>query len=288
MFNHTMSPKNQVLKQVQLLTSRRRSRREAAMEQLHSMGPVAVLLLHQILDTRKADWRGRQGYVSAGLGCIGFFGLLLAGDFVSSLTWPTNWIAGILGILCFAGMIVTSIFSLKSPDMVYQGTAMALANLGDVRSLGRIVETYQRGDKFVHGHITLCLCLMLPQLSAADISALSSAQSDVLYKILDGNDVDLTLALLNQLPKYEAVAALPYVEKLAEGRRLAATNQQVKSAAELVLPILRSMANQRTDRSTLLRAGSANMVTADSLLRPAGYSSETDPKELLRAEQDDE
>jgi hypothetical protein len=283
-----MSIEKLVLNQVKCVSSRNLSRREEAMGRLRAMGPEVVMVLHHIMDTRRGKWRERQPRIPWALLILGVLFIAAVAD-KSGFRWdsPGDWVANIAGISCLAGLVAGSFWSLKSPDITYQGTAIALADMRDFRSFSRIVETYHRGDRPVHEYVCEALCEMIPKLSADDVSSFNQEQADNLYSILSGKDVELTTVLLSALPKLEAADALPYVEQLAAGRRLAAKNKQVKRVAEAVLPVVRGMADQRAQHSVLLRAGSADASNKRTALRPAEYAPESHPDELLRVPQGD-
>jgi hypothetical protein len=182
---------------------------------------------------------------------------------------------------------------------------VALAEWEDIRAVGPLVEFLNYEDRDIatgkrnagskrdyrvgqHGYIyekiRASLIKLLPTLQASDADLLSSYQRGILYRELNGKDIELSLAILKALQQVGDRNALPVVDKLARGDGRSAKSIELQQAAQMCLPFLMARTRGEQEQHQLLRAFGSNASTPDTLLRPATGDGQADSQELLRAD----
>jgi hypothetical protein len=161
--------------------------------------------------------------------------------------------------------------------------AKALAKIDEVRAIGPLCETFDPFDSWRTEQAEKSLIRLLPLMTASEAAQLTSLQRRLLFAKLHSDNAPLVLAILNSLEQIGDGAALPYVEKLAEGngKYLAATDGRIWLAAKECLPFLQERAAQERLANTLLRPAEETSHP-EILLRPAALQPETAPQQLLR------
>jgi hypothetical protein len=163
--------------------------------------------------------------------------------------------------------------------------AVKLAQIDDVRVIGAVLDARFYIDKKLQGLIVPTLIRLLHRLKASDAHLLTDTQKKMLHKWLPVEKIirpeeKFVLAVLKALEQVGTPEALPYVEKLAEGKGMATTNATVREAAQDCLLYLRERLTQQEANQTLLRPGNA---PTDTLLRPVEDHHEIKPQQLLRS-----
>jgi hypothetical protein len=192
-----------------------------------------------------------------------------------------------------SGGIITALFYILRYTCLFAGlgclfkntsrAANVMADFDDLRIVGPLVESWR--DIEARPAITDALLRLLPRMKASDSHLLNLEQRKALYKILKSDEETLLLAILKALEQIGDSAALPFVEKLANPPLGGKVSVKVKQAAWVCLPFLIERAKQEHNSATLLRASGTMETHTGELLRPATTTSETDPRDLLRATQ---
>ena len=225
---------------------------------------IAIL----VRETRAARRRKRHRRLA-----LVFFGLVLLGlwRFEVDLTNPFWW----------AWMLLPS--GLLAADRAVgarRTAAYRLSQAGDPRAVGVLALALRDGDSFVRRIAAETLQQLLPRLKANDVVYLTAEQRNALLMIaFQNHSPRLQIALLQALAQIGNAQALPVVEHLMRHE-----DPTVRAQAEACLPFLHLRVREATERTTLLRSGTA-IPTADreKLLRPALESTGSASKDdLLR------
>lgn len=159
-----------------------------------------------------------------------------------------------------------------------------LANTGDLRVVGPLIEIAALQEGSGAGTATLLLARLLPRLKASDATLLTEEQQEALGQSLlrhTGNPGYL-IAALAALEQIGDGRALPTVEVLAAGRIKTEDPQRVQTAARECLPYLQMRYESRQASRTLLRASALSETSSGTLLRPVQGVVPTEQSELLR------
>jgi hypothetical protein len=131
----------------------------------------------------------------------------------------------------------------------------------------------------------------LPRLRREDTYLLHPSQRRMLSFYLGRgrwnlvlDDDQLSLAILNAYWYIGDGTELPTVRRLAQGKVGSARDGPVREAAQQYLDEVQRRKEEETRPYTLLRASSGTAVAPDVLLRPAAEATESDPRQLLRAD----
>jgi hypothetical protein len=164
--------------------------------------------------------------------------------------------------------------------------AKVLARFDDKRIVGPMTEALSYGDKDVAFQARSALIRMLPTLEQSDSALLNAAQRQILARHLSRPDPQFALAILKAFQQIGGASEIPAVEALAS------RDFDVPALAEVArhcLTYLRTRAEAEYQRSTLLRASSADAADApNELLRPASSTGSEPADELLRASEQGE
>lgn len=159
-----------------------------------------------------------------------------------------------------------------------------LANAGDLRVVGPLLEIAVLQDSGANAMAALLLTRLLPRLRASDATLLTDGQRAALGRTLThhtGNP-DFLLAALKALEQVGDGSALSVVESLATGKIRTAAPKRVQAAAQECLPFLQARYAQQQASETLLRASDISKTPSDTLLRPAQGVVARKDAELLR------
>lgn len=199
----------------------------------------------------------------------------------------------------------------------YQGfrkrrTALA-AHLLRTKSIGNttlLIDALNVPDTSVRDLAQQALIELLPTLQASDTDLIGDAQRITMMRLLSTpahyfyryireifsqsayrREVAVRIAILKALEQVGGAKELPVVERLASGGDTAddeglKTLPEIQAAAKACLPYLVVRAQQQNVREQLLRPSSADVVSADTLLRPAKSASNEPEDQLLRASVD--
>lgn len=159
-----------------------------------------------------------------------------------------------------------------------------LANSGDLRVVGPLIEIAALQDSNANPIAALLLTRLLPRLQASDAALLTDAQRAALGRTLirNGSNPDFLIAALKALEQIGDGSALAVVENLAAGKIKTADPKRVQAAAQACLPFLQTRYEQQQASQMLLRASHAFETPPDTLLRPAQGIVTTEDAELLR------
>jgi hypothetical protein len=160
-----------------------------------------------------------------------------------------------------------------------------LTHSTDPAAIGPLIEVLWLPE--ITAYVPLALRGLLPQLQPHHHSLLSTKQRDSLLHILtqpDSYDLELQRATVLAMGNIGDAKALPILEQLAGGALGAANSPELREDARTALFMLQERINPGYAGRNLLRASEAPIHSPDELLRPATGSSETPPKELLRAQ----
>ena len=146
----------------------------------------------------------------------------------------------------------------------HRSNAQKMARLNDVRAVGSLIDVVNRlhsqfdYDEITRDLATDALIRLLPLLKTSDAALLNRARRQALNKALLGDDVRLTLAILQAYAQLGDSKAIPAVRKLAEGRNEAAEGTKVREVARACLQLLEQRALQgkvEPDPPSCCRAG---------------------------------
>lgn len=261
-------PKVQTAEIVQRLNSKKVAERVEAEQALAQMGPEAVEELLRLLEieARKRK-RNTRLYIGLTVGMVLFM-------IVASALFDLD-IGGFCGLFgAFSGLAAVS--------QMQKNAARALAKFDDKRVVGPLAEALGFDDKGLRQEAERVLARLLPTLQASDASLLNDDQRKMLNRSLRGKNADLICAILQAYQQVGDEAALPHVERLANGEVATTKAKKVREAAQACLPFLRERAAQEQAAQTLLRPATAPGSPAEILLRPAQGAPEGDPSLLLR------
>jgi hypothetical protein len=262
-----LARRNQGIELIDVIEQIRRKKEDAEREAL-------------IASLRQLARRHRRGKAMKTLLRFSFLGIWMFSLFSRPHFGGVGLAAYVLS-LGFADWIV-DMLTRKQLDL---DAVKALAQYGGARSTGLLAEALTIAD--IRVQVEQALIRELPKLKASDAPLLNEEQRYYLYQALTTrNNTNLILAILKALEQVGDEKAIPFVERLAEGKANF-KSQEVRKAAATCLPYLREQAAKQKEHQTLLRPSSAaDVVTTapDTLLRPAQYGgSTTEPQELLRA-----
>lgn len=278
----------EIKKAVEKLSSNKQEEKQAAQAELERLGANKMEVLLALLKKEAEDRRKRHRYVGIGVAAY----LLLA---LSLLIVP----------MLFGGKPITDLFKHELGGMIglifvmlaftsaQKNATRELKEFEDKRVVGAWAAALEYDDKEIVATAKEKLIQLLPQLNASDADLLDKEQRANLYKALNqppnkkkNETTVLHEAILTVLQQIGDEEALPHVEKLAKGEGRVGQYQIVREKAHECLPYLEKRVAQIRASQTLLRPSSAmdaSLSGSDVLLRPATYSGETAPQELLRA-----
>lgn len=171
--------------------------------------------------------------------------------------------------------------------------AKQLAQYDDKRAVGPLVEALGYYDPLTVNAAITALTRLLPELRASDRHLLNDAQRTGLNNVLLGTSrlkasaikPELALAILKALGQVGDAAALPAVEKVANGGGIG-KNSAVRLASAECLPFLQEVARHEAAQKMLLRASGPG-ASPEALLRPASSEPDDPTDQLLRATRSD-
>lgn len=179
-------------------------------------------------------------------------------------------------------------FLMRKPEW----SAEELTRLGGVQAVGTMIDLVF-APKMPDQRTALyaALTVLLPQMRASDAGLLTAAQRRALHRTLKSGfnrNVNAAvmfrfrLAILKALEQIGDSSAIPVVTALANGKARTANQRALKAAAIECLPLLQNNFGGVEANQTLLRASAPEQAPA-TLLRPATFTPDAAPKELLRA-----
>ncbi|HZT42838.1 MAG TPA: hypothetical protein VFA07_11790 [Chthonomonadaceae bacterium] len=184
-------------------------------------------------------------------------------------------------VMMLVGLTLKSEVEKKSEAQQY--ITRKLIEWDDVRVVGPLAEELASLEQDIRFAAERALISLLPRLRATDADLLNTDQRHCLYYALSGTrQIWLKIAILKALEQVGDSEAIPYVERLAAGEGAAEWSPEVRQAAIDCLPYLQERTRQESTRQTLLRSADLAGAAAETLLRSAGETQETDPQQLLR------
>ncbi len=205
---------------------------------------------------------------------------LFFGGFIYIAGW-NHHAGGLISIVNIFGLL-PQIVAKRLNSERRKNTVHMLTTINDVRIVGPLCDVLGFRDADMARIAQEALIEILPRLKSSDSHLLNREQRDRLYGTLSGDNRPLIFATLKALEQVGDERAIPFVDKLANGMRMAKTEEnEVWAAANHCLPFLRERAAAQKASAELLRASSPETDNAD-LLRAASPQA-TQPQELLRA-----
>ncbi|MEP6754661.1 MAG: hypothetical protein ABJA67_04095 [Chthonomonadales bacterium] len=193
--------------------------------------------------------------------------------------FDSPWINLISFISVIAG--VTGVRSIEQKE-----TAKALAELGDIESVGVIIEAWKLNagnneDQAFNKLLAASLTNLLPQLNSNNRDLVEPHQFEILYQILQKRLYKMPkpiILCLNEIGGEDAIKPLEKFIATKEDSPVANGNRELAREA---LASVKARVEKQREANTLLRPSSANDVAADRYLRPADFT-ESDSATLLR------
>lgn len=158
----------------------------------------------------------------------------------------------------------------------------SIAEVKDVRTLPTLLKAACAKGFRVAPAVRKALLVTLSELKASDSSLLDKSKRSDLRRLLHSREKALVLAVLKALEQVGNREDVKAVERLAQGRGLAAQEKDVQEAAQHCLEFLEVEGQKRRDSQILLRPAQDDGRAADVLLRPTTAVSDTAPQILLR------
>lgn len=252
------------------LNSRKETDRQQAEQTIEALGQDAIDEFLAILNREAQTRRRRNRWI---YGCVfGFMGFMLL---LALITKDWDMLSS-MGSMC--GLLGVAAAATQTQKTLTK----QLARFEDIRLVGAMTEGLEYDDKEVITLAEAWLTQHLPTLKASDSHLLNLEQRKILHRaVVKKKRPELAISILKALEQIGDTAAIPFVQKLAQG----AGEERVRQAAIECLPYLERLEAERLSRETLLRASSAANVgaPAETLLRPASGTMEADPAQLLRA-----
>ena len=192
-------------------------------------------------------------------------------------------------MVCWVSACVVGLVLQSSLDNHFQQTIKR----NDISSLGCWIDTmfspvskgaYPRSAGKHYEAARAGLLEHLPLLTEETAYLLRADERHALYKTLYGKDEGLIPVVLRVVPILGDARVLPFVRHLAEGKGLAATNTELQVEAQSSLRRLQSNLDLSRGAQGLLRASQHPQVSDEELLIPAHTKSDTEARELMRAD----
>jgi hypothetical protein len=212
----------------------------------------------------------------------------LAGILVAILAWLVTcwWIGAWLkfpwaAINLFNFVNVLGWFA--SSNAKQRAAAQTLAALDNIAVVGAMADALEAGmndaekEEGVRPVAEAALIRLLPRLTPNDSHLLDAEQRGCLYRALEGENRDLTVAILRALAQVGDEGAVRPLETFLNERK----DEELRDLGEAALTASRERAERDRAASTLLRAASMQSPT-ETLLRPAGSAGPSDAGKLLR------
>ncbi|MBM3494671.1 MAG: hypothetical protein FJX72_10220 [Armatimonadetes bacterium] len=253
-------------KVVAKLRSKKAEEREAAKDALDRLGPRVVDELLAVLAKESAGARRRR---NIGIGLIvGYMALVM----VLVLTSNTEQIATYIGLISSVGVMFAA-------SQIQKNAAGELAEHDDLRVVGPLAEALEYDDKDTVAGAERSLIKLLPRLQATDYALLSHEQRRCLDRsLIKKSGSPLKHAILSAYEQIGDEQSVVVVEKLASGQHKTIRDAAVLKHAADSLPAIRAGSARVKAAQTLLRPAFAD--GADMLLRPV-EAAPTGPVELL-------
>lgn len=228
--------------------------------------------------------------------------ILLRGEeqWIRGLNSPLFYVPLTLFWIGIIGFISRSVLQ---PRKQLRALARTLAERNDVRATGPLIDTFKMGDRNMQEIATDALIELLPRLRTTDANLLNAEQRAILchkltripqraaedprpaIKVAYTRAISFRVAIFQAFAQVGDSAALPIVERLAQGEAKTVEQKRIQAEAQACLPPLKLRIVQMRNPQTLLRAASASDTGAETLLRAAKGGQETNPVQLLRPSQ---
>jgi hypothetical protein len=236
----------------------------------------------------------RFGYLIASYLIIVPYLALMACQAYSAGQW-------VLAVFCgFGSLLGTQLYRLTMLPK-HHAIAAGLAELDDVRCIGRLAEMLEWPDEEVREVAITALTRLLPRVKASDKVFSAQNQRENLRRFITASNArthsEFVISVMKALEQVGVAEDLPAVQHLASTQQVwgvtipysraeAARLLSVRAAARECVPYLEKIAALGQSSQTLLRASCATSASNDMLVRAADGSSASDPEQLLRAQID--
>jgi hypothetical protein len=205
-------------------------------------------------------------------------------------------------VLFWIAMSLWLVISIVRPRKRLRQMARTLADTGDVRAIGPLVDALKIQDLEAHRIATYGLTILLPRLRPANADLLNAQHRDALAGILnkppnrfagrarlpiepDSIAVSIRVAILRAFTQIGEPRVLPIVARLASEEATTDGQRRIQEEARECLPVLKARAEQALSSHTLLRAAEGPADLGGTLLRAAAGTDVTEPDQLLRPSQ---
>jgi hypothetical protein len=222
---------------------------------------------------------------NAGMGFAGaFMGvafLLLSCLVAYNSHWRSNLML-IVGIGAAFGLGLVAVGILnesRNHEHIRKQLYELLSRTNDTRLIGHLIALSP--NQLISRNREQALIRLLPQMRPEDAQHLSRSQWQYLYYHLQGKNPQMVQAVLEAIAHCGGIAALPYVQPLADGKRLAGRDARIQLLANSCAQQLQSRVDRLNTPQVLLRPSAS--PSSEILLRPAMGSSSKAPQQLLRA-----
>jgi len=242
------------------------------------------------------------------MGSLSLLGVLLvmARSIVSAEVWEANIPAHLVFSGAMSLLLILSLAAVNScrkPRERRRNLTARVADQGDVRSIGALIDALSLADTRTHTIALDAICERLPLLKTGDETLLTKSQcarlsyllslpvesplhKDIraLFRPADQRSIDLRVAILQAFEQIGDSKVLPVVTQLVSRKPGTIGERRIHEAAVSCLAALQLRQEQARSSQTLLRASHLAPAASDTLLRPAEGSQETSSAELLRAD----
>jgi hypothetical protein len=134
-------------------------------------------------------------------------------------------------------------------------------------------------DRAQRAEVAVELSRRLPRLTAEEYSSYDQPTRERMYRALDGDDVEVAIAMLDMFRRFEDLGARPHVERLHAKAERQNSGSRLSGEARKCLEVLNMAAAAKGEH--LLRPATGDTV----LLRPASSIGNEPGDQLLRASQ---
>lgn len=256
--------------------ARRKLSREEAGEKLAALGPNAVeAVVAQVRLRRQTD-----PDPSERVALLFSWAVVFSAIEIGSMKQPIGRIAIDCALMLALALVISVI--LRRWKYYYDAT-WALFSLDHSRVIPHLSDSLFSYKPELRRASTEALTRLLPKVKASDAAIFNSAVRNNLRLALMQRGPDLAVAILTALEQVggeEDIAAVANMAHYRQGR--AAKSDEVRRAAERLLPVLMEKVERDRAGGSLLRAADAPEPDGATLLCAAAAGAQTGPDALLR------
>jgi hypothetical protein len=236
------------------------------------------------------EWRQlarvRNGIIGVWLGGFAFLTACLMGVFPAIIyqRLPTSLVVVVYSFSAmYVGIHVTSRLEQHLQQTLTARDATCLGCWIDTLFAPVSTGYYPQTVSKYYQETRAALLEQLPLLTAETAHVLGAHERHALFKVLAGGDIALIQVVLQILPMLGDARALPFVERLAVGQGMAASDTELRAEAQSSLDRLRETLALSSGARGLLRASQCPKSRKDELLIAHNGNGVVE-SELLRAD----